>query len=227
MSSVQRAQWLAVGLMAFLTLVFFSILWRHMSLGARWDPLLASPLIQDLPWTLRRLLSSLGRTWLPLLLAVLVAVLWISAVAQRHLGAALTALLVPSASLLMLVQIRDGWLGLGVEDFPSGHTTAACSLLVSVVVLWPRPPHPPHPPRDPRRWARRPRVRPASWPTLLWTLTLIVVAVGNVTLHAHLPGEVIAAVLLVSSVTGLLLGILAPRPVTAVWSPNRGTMGPP
>lgn len=206
MSSVQRAQWLAVGLMAFLTLVFFSILWRHMSLGARWDPLLASPLIQDLPWTLRRLLSSLGRTWLPMLLAVLVAVLWISAVAQRHLGAALTALLVPSASLLMLVQIRDGWLGLGVEDFPSGHTTAACSLLVSVVVLWPRP---------------------ASWATLLWTLTLIVVAVGNVTLHAHLPGEVIAAVLLVSSVTGLLLGILAPRPVTAVWSPNRGTMGPP
>lgn len=206
MSSVQRAQWLAVGLMAFLTLVFFSILWRHMSLGARWDPLLASPLIQDLPWTLRRLLSSLGRTWLPLLLAVLVAVLWISAVAQRHLGAALTALLVPSASLLMLVQIRDGWLGLGVEDFPSGHTTAACSLLVSVVVLWPRP---------------------ASWATLLWTLALIVVAVGNVTLHAHLPGEVIAAVLLVSSVTGLLLGILAPRPVTAVWSPNRGTMGPP
>ncbi|QDO88936.1 hypothetical protein FNH13_11875 [Ornithinimicrobium ciconiae] len=206
MSSVQRAQWLAVGLMAFLTLVFFSILWRHTSLGGRWDPLLASPLIHDLPWTLRRLLSSLGRTWLPLLLAVLVAVLWISAVAQRHLGAALTALLVPSASLLMLVQIRDGWLGLGVEDFPSGHTTAACSLLVSVVVLWPRP---------------------ASWATLLWTLTLIVVAVGNVTLHAHLPGEVIAAVLLVSSVTGLLLGILAPRPVTAVWSPNRGTMGPP
>lgn len=206
MSSVQRAQWLAVGLMAFLTLVFFSILWRHMSLGARWDPLLASPLIQDLPWTLRRLLSSLGRTWLPMLLAVLVAVLWISAVAQRHLGAALTALLVPTASLLMLLQIRDGWLGLGVEDFPSGHTTAACSLLVSVVVLWPRP---------------------ASWATLLWTLTLIVVAVGNVTLHAHLPGEVIAAVLLVSSVTGLLLGILAPRPVTAVWSPNRGTMGPP
>src|SRR5690606_41619345 len=72
------------------------------------------------------------------------------------------------------------------------------------------------PPRLGGRWAR-----------VSWLLAVAVVPAGNLTLHAHRPGEVITAALLVTAVTGVLLGILAPRPVTGASPANRGTMGPP
>lgn len=254
-SRVRRAQWLTVGLVAVLLLVSFSVAWRHTRIGAQLDPRLASPLIHGLPWELRRLLSSLARSWLLVGLAVAVAVLWLSATAQRRFDASVAALLVPASSLTALRQIRTGWLGLGEAHFPSGHATVAAALLVSVALLWPSSwwsdragppaPHrrsdragPPAPPRwrdhavppAPPRWPTARRSWHSAlrcWPTALWVLVLLVVAVGNVTLHAHQPGEVIAALLLVTGVTGLLLGILDPRPVRTVWRPNRGTMGPP
>lgn len=136
----QRAPWLVAGILAFLVLVFFSTLWRHTPVGARLDPLLASPLIHDVPWALRRLLDALARSWLLVGAGLLVAVLWVGALATRQIGAACTALLVPALSLLALWAVRGGWLGLGAEDFPSGHATAGFAVLASIAVLWPRGP---------------------------------------------------------------------------------------
>ena len=222
----RRAQWLAVGVLALLVLVAFSTLWRHTPVGARVDPLLTSPLVHGIPWPLRRLLSALARSWLLVGAGLLAVLLWVGALAARRIGAACTALLVPALSLLALWRVRGGWLGLGTEDFPSGHATAGFAVLASIAVLWPRAPARGHEFGTLAETARPPGAARRRWPTVLWWASVVVVAVGNITLHAHRPGEVIAAGLLVTCVASLLLCLLSPRPVRAGRLPNRGTMGP-
>lgn len=207
-----RATWLAIGLLAFLALVGLSLVWLHTPAGPRLDRVLAAPLIHDLPWWLRRLLSGLARRWLLIGLGALVALGLVRALRHRAYLAAVTALLVPALSLAWLSAIRDGWLFIGAADFPSGHTTLGAGLLVALAVLS----------RDPRSSQQR-----RCWLAAAWLAALTVIAVGNVTLHAHQPGDVMAALLLVTCVTGLLHGILLPRPVTAASPRNRGTMGQP
>ncbi|NLG23700.1 MAG: hypothetical protein GX555_19995 [Actinomycetales bacterium] len=218
-----RLLWLAVGLAAFAWLTALSRFWLDTPLGERFDAVLASPAIHGLPWGLREGLSTLARPLLPVALAALAAVLLVPALRARRARAVLTALLVPAASLALLVVVRDGWAGLGSPAFPSGHAVAGYAVLVSVACLWPLP-------VGARAGARGRGWRAAvagRWGPALWGLALATVTVGNVTLHAHLPGEVIGAALLVTGVSGLLLGILAPRPVRDAAGPKRGTMGPP
>ena len=208
MTWAQRAQWLTVGLIAWLGLVFLSVAWLHTPVGPRWDRMLASPLIHGPPWWLRVALSDLARPWLVIAAVALAVGLLARAVVRRSWATVLAAVLVPAVSLAALWQLRQGWLDLGTESFPSGHAVAGFGVLVSVTLLWP--------PRLGGRWAR-----------VSWLLAVAVVPAGNLTLHAHRPGEVITAALLVTAVTGVLLGILAPRPVTGGSQANRGTMGPP
>src|SRR5690606_41539151 len=92
--------------------------------------------------------------------------------------------------------------------FTSGRADAVFVVLVSVSLLWLS-------------------CLDGRWVRVYRLLAVAVLPVGNLTLHAHRPGEVITAALLVTAVTGVLLGILAPRPVTGASPANRGTMGPP
>jgi membrane-associated phospholipid phosphatase len=207
-SWAQRAQWLAVGLIAWLLLVFLSVAWLHTAGGSHWDGALASPLIHGPPWWLRVGLSALSRSLLVVGAAALAVVLLLRAVVRQRWVAVLTATLVPVASLTWLAQLRRGWLSLGSESFPSGHAVAGFAVLVSVALLWPRG-------------------RGGRWSVGTWLLALAVVAAGNVTLHAHQPGDVISSALLVTAVSGVLLGLLGPGRVTAGTGTNRGTMGPP
>ena len=132
-----RATWLAIGLLAFLALVGLSLVWLHTPAGPRLDRVLAAPLIHDLPWWLRRLLSGLARRWLLIGLGALVALGLVRALRHRAYLAAVTALLVPALSLAWLSAIRDGWLFIGAADFPSGHTTLGAGLLVALAVAHP------------------------------------------------------------------------------------------
>ena len=192
-SSGQRAQWIASGLMAWLVLVFFSVAALHTDAGPRLDARLAAPLIHGPPWWLRESLSELARPWLIVAAGALAGVLLLWALAQRRILAVLTALVITAGSLCWLRELRAGWLDLGSAAFPSGHTVAGLAALVAVAVLWPAPP---------RRWL-----------VLVWSLAVVVILVGNITLHAHQPSDVIAAALLVSAVSGVSIGTLAPRPV--------------
>lgn len=201
MPAGQRAQWVASGLMAWLVLVFFSVAVLHTDVGPRLDDALASPLIHGPPWWARVGLSDLARPWLVLAAGGLAIVLAVWALSRRRflgvLPSLLTAAVIPAGALFGLMHLRQGWLGLGSDSFPSGHTVAGLSVLVSVAVLWPLPPH--------------------RWWVLAWILAVLVIVVGNITLHAHQPSEVIAAGLLVSAVSGVTIGILAPRPVRGVY----------
>ena len=212
MTWAQRAQWLAVGLIAWLLLVFVSVGWLHTDLGPKLDSALASPLIHGPPWWLRAGLSDLARPWLVLAAGLLTGVLLGRALWERRWAAAAAGFLVPLASVSWLSELRQGWLGLGTQSFPSGHAVAGFAVLAGVAVL--------------ASSVRRPKATSRGL-RASWVLAVLIVAAGNVTLHAHLPGDVITAALLVTAVTGVLLGILGPRPVRAASRTNRGTMGPP
>lgn len=203
----QRAQWLAIGLIAWLLLVFVSVGWLHTDLGPRLDQALASPLIHWPPWWLRSALSTLARPWLVLIGGALAVALLGRALWERRATAALAAVLVALASLVGLSELRQGWLDLGNHAFPSGHAVAGFAVLAMLAIL------------APAGWSAH------GWWHLVWVAGVLVVAAGNVTLHAHLPGDVISAALLVTAVTGVVLGILPPRPVWAGSGAGRGTMG--
>lgn len=204
---VQRAQWLAIGLIAWLLLVILSMGWLHTALGPRLDQALASPLIHWPPWWLRSGLSTLARPWLVLTGGAFAVVLMGRALWNRRWTAVLAGILVPLACLSGLSELRHGWLGLGNHAFPSGHAVAGFAVLGMLAIL------------APAGWAAH------GWWRVVWVAGVLVVAVGNVTLHAHLPGDVISAALLVTAVTGVVLGILPPRPVWAGSGAGRGTMG--
>lgn len=216
MTWAQRAQWLAVGLIAWLLLVFVSVGWLHTDLGPRLDAALASPLIHGPPWWLRAGLSDLARPWLVLAAGVLVVVLLGWALWARRWAAASAGVLVPLASVAWLSELRQGWLGLGTQSFPSGHAVAGFAVLSAVAIL-----------ASCERSSGAANGAANGWLRASWALAVLIVAAGNVTLHAHLPGDVISAALLVMAVTGVILGILGPRTVRAASRTNRGTMGPP
>lgn len=206
---VPRAQWFAIGLIAWFLLVFVSVGWLHTDLGPRLDQALASPLIHWPPWWLRSGLSTLARPWLVLTGGGFAVVLLGRALWDRRRTAALAGILVPLVGLAGLSVLRQGWLGLGNPAFPSGHAVAGFSVLAMLAIL------------APAGWAAN------GWLRLTWVVGVLIVSAGNVTLHAHLPGDVISAGLLVTAVTGVLVGILPPWPVRAGSQPRRGTMGPP
>ncbi|WP_278235240.1 phosphatase PAP2 family protein [Isoptericola sp. AK164] len=168
-------------------------------------------------WTVHELapLQPFGdvvRTTLPLALAALAAVLAVIALGRRRVAPVVAAGSVVVVSVLLARLLRDHLprppVGQGlngeavVNTFPSGHVAAAASLLVAVLVLWPR-----------RRVPRTVRI--------LAAIILLASAFGSVVTHAHRPGDVLGSLLLVGAVAaGVLLVVrgLAPASVGAVGS---------
>lgn len=216
-----RLLWAVTGLAAWAWLAAMSQVWLDTPWGQRADAALTSPLVHGPPWEVRELLSWLARPVLVVAAGAVAAVLVVLALRARRVRAALSALLVPPLSLVALDRVNEGWAGLGTPSFPSGHAVAGYAVLVSVACVWPGS----TPDRTPER-ARR-ALTGRWWGPALWGLALLIVTVGNVTLHAHRPGDVLAAALLVTGVAGVTLGILAPRQVRGGWGARRGTMGPP
>ncbi|MCK0114286.1 hypothetical protein MWU75_19280 [Ornithinimicrobium sp. F0845] len=231
---VWRLLWVVVGLASWAWLAALAQFWIDTTLGERFDAALASPLIHGLPWSVREALSWLARPVLVVAAGVLAVALVLLALRARRFRAALTAVLVPALSLVVLDRVDDGWAGLGTQSFPSGHAVAGYAVLVSVACVWPssvRSARDSGPGEALGQPGEAPGRRGAAlgrwWAPVLWVLGVVTITVGNVTMHAHLPGDVIGAALLVTGVSGLLLGILAPRPVRGGSVGRRGTMVPP
>lgn len=157
--------------------------------------------LQDLNPTLGPLATVLRPALLPSA-ALVCAALGILALVGRRRSALAAAVLVVALSVLSTRVLKDvllerpylGEHGYTVNTFPSGHVSATLALLVAAVVLCPT------------TWGRAART----------VGLLVVVASGAATCgasllgHAHRPGDVAGAVLLVGAVTALTIVILGP-----------------
>ncbi|MEG3614440.1 phosphatase PAP2 family protein [Isoptericola haloaureus] len=167
-------------------------------------------------WTVRELagLQPVGaflRSTFPLVLAATSVVLAVVALVHRRVAPVVAASSVVAVSVVLARLLRErlprppGGTPLDgdavVNTFPSGHVAASASLLVAVLLLWPR----------------RPVPRTAL---VLAAVVLLATALGSVVTHTHRPSDVVGSVLLVAAVSSA--AVLVARAAAA-----RGRSRPP
>jgi hypothetical protein len=144
-----------------------------------------------LPWFVR--------VALPLLLALLAVVLGVAALVRRSWRSLTSAVLVVGVSIpaawwlkFHLLWVPDGGDLRPYEQgtYPGVHMAAVTALVVAVLLLWPSSPSLMH--------------------LVVGALVVAATCLGNVVGMAHVPSDVIGAVLLVAAVTAGVLGVVRP-----------------
>lgn len=185
-------------------LLFVALGWGlgHVSKAARVDGVLTSAVLDYLPSAPRRGLDELARPLVIVALAPLAVVLALLAVVRRAFRRVLAAVLIAVVSPVLALGLPlRRVLGVSGDHYPSDHATTALALLVAVVVLWPSP------------VGRR--------GLLVAAAVGVATALGNVTWYAHRVGDVVGAVLLVASVSGVAF-TLTGRAALNLRLPGRG-----
>lgn len=173
--------------------------------GQRWDIELFARL-QSVDDGMQQAASTL-RWLLPAVLAVPCAMLAAVRLRARSITAVVAAVLIGVLSvglarvlrLDVLERPELGDYGYAYNTYPSGHVAATAALAVAVLIL------------TARRW----RLLAAVGVVPLVALACVASVIG----HAHRPSDVLGAVLLVGSVTGLVLALL-PACVAVRQSPG-------
>jgi membrane-associated phospholipid phosphatase len=198
-----RARWLGIGV---LCLAFAAIVYAvtvHTRIGQQLDADAMTAILGVCGGAFGRAIAALARPLLIIALGGCLIVLLPLALARLRFAAVAAAVLVPAASIPAAYHLRDVWLtrpdfgvrGYDDNTFPSTHAATAIALLVSTLLLWPRP-------LDHRDLSR------AGFVTSL-------VLLGNVTSYAHRPADVLGSLLLVCGATLFavaLVGFRSPRP---------------
>lgn len=173
--------------------------------GVALDDAVDSWVLNELPESLRLLLSDAARPLIIVVLTPLVIALAVLALARGAWRRAVAGVLIPAAATAAALGLPlQNVLGTGTDAFPSHHAAAGIGLLVGMGVVWPRP------------LGRR-------WLVALGVLGFLV-AVGNVSWHAHQPRDVVGSALVVAFVaagTFALLGGDSPNLAPAVEVPSR------
>jgi membrane-associated phospholipid phosphatase len=178
--------------------------------GAALDGAVDSWVLNELPEAVRLPLSEAARPLVIVVLTPAVVGLALLALARRAWRRAVAGVLVPGAATVAALGLPvHEVLGTGGDAFPSHHATAGLGLLVGLAVVWPR------------RVTRGGLVAVGAAGFL--------VALGNVSYHAHQPRDVAGSALLVAAVaagTFALLGGDSPNRATAVDPASRPTGEP-
>ncbi|MGO4599366.1 hypothetical protein [Terrabacter sp. 2RAF25] len=178
--------------------------------GVALDGAVDSWVLNELPEGLRLLLSDAARPLVIVVLTPVVIALALLALARGAWRRAVAATFIPSAATVAALGLPlQNVLGTGTDAFPSHHAAAGIGLLVGLGVVWPRPVS--------RRWL-----------VGLGVLGFLV-ALGNVSWHAHQPRDVVGSALLVAVVaaaTFALLGGDSPNLAPSVDEPSRRTPEP-
>ena len=199
-----RLELVGVGLVGLLAVLLVYV-WSVRTAPGRWlDQQVYNSVLDGLPSTVRIGLADLSRPVVPLVLIAALVVLVPIALARgwwREVGAAMVvALSVPATQLLRSSVLPPGGVAVdGSNGYPSTHAVLGLAALVSVALLWPRPPG------TVERW--------------VLAVLAVVIPVGNVTWYAHRPADVLGSTLLVLALTCVAWGAFAPDVVR--WWPGR------
>ena len=189
MSLGVRLRWALVGVA--LGLLFFAAAWLTLrtGTGARLDAGVRDTVLNTIDERVREDLSTLARPLVIVLLGPLVLFLVLLALVRGSWLRALAGIIVPLASTALALWLRsEDPLHTGQSAFPSNHAAIGLSLLVAVLIVWPR--------------------RINQWGLFAGAIAALCVGLGNVSWYAHQPRDVVGSALLVGAVTALTVALL-------------------
>lgn len=185
----ERLGWASAALMAAGAFAATGLVTFRTGWGVSLDDAVDAWVLNALPEGVRLLLSDVSRPLVIVVLAPVVTALALLALARRAWRRAVAGAVIPSASTVAALGLPlQELLGTGTDAFPSHHAAAGIGLLVGLSVVWPRPVG--------RRWL------------VALGAACFLVALGNVSWHAHQPRDVVGSALLVAFVTAVTFALL-------------------
>lgn len=184
-----RLRWASTAVAAVCAFTATGLVGFRTGWGVGLDRAVDSWVLNGLPEGFGQLLSDATRPLVIVVLTPVVLGLALLALARRAWGRAVAGVLVPSASTAAALMVpMQPVLGTASGGFPSHHASAGIGLLVGLAVVWPRP------------VGRRGLVALAA--------ACLLVALGNVSWHAHQPRDVVGSALLVAAVAATTFALL-------------------
>lgn len=185
----ERLRWASTAVVAGCALAATGFVTFRTGWGVRSDEAVDAWVLSALPEGLRLLLSDVARPLVIVVLTPVVTALALLALARRAWRRAIAGAVIPAAATVAALGLPlQDVLGTGTDAFPSHHATVGIGLLVGLSVVWPRPVG--------RRWL------------VALGFACLLVALGNVSWHAHQPRDVVGSALLVAVVAATTFALV-------------------